>query len=208
MPYLSHVMKVAEAKHIATWHILYIQRRLGPDGELLDFRTFGRKELGDHVKPFDWAFKLWETSTYRMESTTLDQFCAEPFESDVPAKHFNLCANAMPLLNLPYMKPTTSEIETIQPPLDHILHSLVSGDQTDYMSFMKWLAHVVKHPNKKTRWMPFFIAPQWSCMGIIRAWLMVKMFEGLGLPATNFDLVTGKFNSDMMFKSLVFIGKP
>ena len=80
MPCLNHVMKVAEAKHIATWHILNIQRRLGPDGELLDFKTFGRKELGDHVKPVDWAFKLWETSTYRMESTTLNQFCAESFE--------------------------------------------------------------------------------------------------------------------------------
>ena len=72
------------------------------------------------------------------------------------------------------------------------------------MYFMKWLAHVVKHPNKKTRWMPFFIGPQGFGRGIMRAWLMVKMFEGLGLPATNFDSVTGKFNSDMMFKSLVF----
>ena len=188
--------------------LLYIQRRLGPDGEMLDFRTFSRKELGDHVKPFDWAFKLWETSTYRMESATLDQFCAEPFESDVPAKHFNLCANAMPLLSLPYMKPTISEIETIQPLLDHILHSLVSEDQTDYLSSMKWLAHVVKHPNMKTGWMPFFIGPQGSGKGIILAGLMVKMFEGLALHATNFDSVTGKFNSDMMFRSLVFIGKP
>ncbi len=187
---------------------MYIQRTLGPDGEMLDFRTFNRKELGDHVKPFEWAFKLWESSTYRMESATLDQFCAEPFESDVPAKHFNLCANAMPLLSLPYMKPTTSEIDTIQPLLDHIQQSLVSGDQTDYLSFMKWLAHVVKHPNKKTGWMPFFIGPQGSGKGIILAGLMVKMFEGLGLHATNFDSVTGKFNSDMMFKSLVFIGRP
>ena len=49
---------------------MYIQRRLGRDGEMLDFRTFSRKELGDHVKPFDWAFKLWESM---MESATLDQ---------------------------------------------------------------------------------------------------------------------------------------
>ena len=37
---------------------------------------------------------------------------------------------------------------------------------------------------------------------------MVKMLEGLGLHATNFDSVTGKFNNDMMFKSMVFLGKP
>lgn len=110
----------------------------------------------------------------------------------------------MPLLNLPYMQPTPSEIETIQPLLDNILHKV----QEDYDSFMRWLAHVVNHPNKKTGWLPFFIGPQGSGKGIILAGLMVKMFEGLGLHATNFDSVTGKFNSNMMYKSLVFIGKP
>jgi len=133
---------------------MYIQRRLGPDGEMLDFRTFSRKSLANHVKPFDWAFKLWESNTYRMESATLDQFCAEPFESDVPANAFNLCANAMPLLNLPYLKPTESEIETIQPLLDHIQDGLVLGEHTDYLFFMMWLSHVVRHPNKKTGCMP------------------------------------------------------
>ena len=80
---------------------MYIQRRLGLDGEILDSKTFGRKELADHVKPIDWASK-----------------------------------------------------------------------------------------------------------GIILAGLMVKMFEGLGLHNINFHSVMGKFNSDMMFKSLMFIGKP
>ena len=43
---------------------------------------------------------------------------------------------------------------------------------------------MTKHPNKKTGWMPFFIGPQGSGMGIILAGLMVKMFEGLGLVTT------------------------
>ena len=152
---------------------MYIQRRLGPDGEMLDFRTFSRKSLANHVKPFEWAFKLWETITYRMESTTLDQFCTEPFELDVPANAFNLCANAMPLLNLPYLKPTQSEIETIPPLLDHIKHSLVSREEANYQSFLMWLAHVVRRPNQKIGWMPFFIGPQGFGKGIILSGLMV-----------------------------------
>ena len=136
-----------------------------------------------------------------------EQLCAEPFELDVPANAFNLCANAMPLLNLPYLKPTDSEIDVIQPLLDHIRQSLASGVEKDYNSFMMWLAHVVRKPNVKTKRMPFFIGEQGSGKGIILSGLMVKMFGGLGLHATNFDSVTGKFNSDMMFKSLVFIGR-
>jgi len=55
--------------------------------------------------------------------------------------------------------------------------------------------------------MPFFIGEQGSGKGIILGGLMVKMFDTLGLHATDFGSVIGKFNSDMMFKCLVFIGK-
>lgn len=78
---------------------------------MLTFSSFSRKPPADHVKPFEWAFKMWETSTYKLESATLEQLCAEPFESDEPANAFNLCANAMPLLNLPYLRPTDSEMD-------------------------------------------------------------------------------------------------
>ena len=47
---------------------MFIERTLGPDGELLPFSSFSRKSLADHVKPFEWAFKMWETSTYRLLS--------------------------------------------------------------------------------------------------------------------------------------------
>jgi len=186
---------------------MFIEKYLGADGEMVDFRTFAKAKLSDHTKPFDWAFKLWEASTYRLEKATLDQFVAEPFAKDVPPKAFNLCAKAMPLLETPYLQPTAEEIAEIQPLLDHILASLVSGDQQDYDSFMGWLAHVVKHPNKKIGWMPFFIGEQGSGKGIILGGLMVKMFDKLGLHATNFGSVTGQFNSDLMLKCLVFIGK-
>ena len=131
---------------------MFIERRVGVDGQMLDFRTFSRKGLADHVKPYEWAFRMWEMSTYRLEQATLSKFVAEPFESDVPEGPFNLAANAMPLLNLPHLEPTTDEKQAIQPLLDHIKNSLLSGDQQDYESFMGWLAHVVKHPNKKIGW--------------------------------------------------------
>ena len=193
--YMSHFFVFIEKQ------LMFIERTLGPDGELLTFSSFSRKSLADHVKPFEWAFKMWETSTYRIESATLEQLCAEPFVSDVPANAFNLCANAMPLLSLPYLRPTDSEIDVIQPLLDHIKQSLVSGVEKDYNSFMMWLAQVVRKPNVKTKWVPFFIGEHGSGKGIILSGLMVKMFGGLGLHATKFDSVTGKFNSDTMLKA-------
>ncbi len=61
-----------------------------------------------------------------------EKFVAEPFEEDVPELAFNLCANAMAVLSLPYLEPTRDGKEAIQPLLDHILQSLVSGNQHDY----------------------------------------------------------------------------
>ena len=43
--------------------------------------------------------------------------------------------------------------------------------------------------------------------GINTEWSDGEDVRWIGLHATNFDSVTGKFNSDMMLKSLVFIGR-
>ena len=70
---------------------------------------------------------------------------------------------------------------------------------------MGWIAHVAKYPNKKIGWMPIFIGDQGIGKGIILGNLLIKIFDKLGIHCTNFGSVTQKFNSDLEFKSFVFV---
>lgn len=58
------------------------------------------------------------------------------------------------------------------------------------------------------RRMPIFIGDQGTEKGIILGNLLIKIFDKLGIHCTNFGSVTQKFNSDLEFKSFVFIGMP
>jgi len=51
-------------------------------------------------------------------------------------------------------------------------------------------------------------APRCIWKGIILGNLLIKIFDKLGIHCTNFGSVVEKFNSDMEFKSFLFIGQP
>jgi len=118
------------------------------------------------IRNYKWAFSSWEESDYKLEHATMARFCGEPFDVDVEPDEYNLCCNAMPLLLLPYERPSDDEIEQIAPQLEHIRDSLCAGSQEDYEVFMAWVAHVAKHPNKKIGWCPLFIGDQGTGKGI------------------------------------------
>ncbi len=53
--------------------------------------------------------------------------------------------------------------------------------------------------------MPLFIGDQGTGKGIILGALLVKIFDKLAIHCTNFGSVTTKFNSDLEYKSYVFV---
>jgi hypothetical protein len=55
------------------------------------------------------------------------------------------------------------------------------------------------------RRMPIFIGDQGTEKGIILGNLLIKIFDKLGIHCTNFGSVPQKFNSDLEFKSFVFV---
>ncbi|KAL0043400.1 hypothetical protein WJX79_003619 [Trebouxia sp. C0005] len=180
-------------------------RTLDTEGNMESFQAFPRGKIADTVKGYAWGFKIWEDSAYKVESATCTNFVGELFDDDVEPGEYNLSKNAMPYLLLPKDKPVKEELEQIQPLLDHIKGSLCVGEEEDYAVFMGWIAHVAKYPNKKIGWMPIFIGDQGTGKGIILGNLLIKIFDKLGIHCTNFGSVTQKFNSDLEFKSFVFI---
>jgi len=145
---------------------IYIYQTLEYDGKVEAYQAFPRGKIAQVVLSYKWAFSSWEESDYKLEHATMARFCGEPFDVDVEPDEYNLCCNAMPLLLLPYERPSDDEIEQIAPQLEHIRDSLCAGSQEDYEVFMAWVAHVAKHPNKKIGWCPLFIGDQGTGKGI------------------------------------------
>ncbi len=141
--YLSHYFKFIVRES------LYIMQTLNHEGDMETFQAF---QIADVVRGYKWAFTIWEESDYKLEYATCARFCGEPFDADVEEGDYNLSKNAMPYLNVPYEEPTSSEIEQLQPILDHIRSSLCADNHEDYEVFMAWIAHVAKWPNKKIGW--------------------------------------------------------
>ena len=118
---------------------------------------------------------------------------------------FNLLEGAMPLLDLPDKELTAAELLALKPILDHILNSMVSGNERDYNIFMDWIAFVAQKLDQKISYMPFFVGDENTGKGVILSKLLLPRFGKCGLHCTNFDSITCKFNAAMKFKSLVFV---
>ena len=131
---------------------LYIMQTLDNEGNVESFEAFKRATIKDTVRPYKWAFGIWEESSNKAENATFARFCGEAYEEDVEEGEHNPARNAMPYLKLPVQKPCDEEVEQIQPLLQHIRDSLCAGDEADFREFMAWIAHVAKFPNKKIGW--------------------------------------------------------
>jgi len=53
--------------------------------------------------------------------------------------------------------------------------------------------------------MPIFIGDQGTGKGIVLGNLLIKIFDKLEIHCTNFGSDTQKFNSDLEYKSFVFV---
>ena len=61
----------------------------------------------------------------------------KPIDTTTGVDEYNMCANKMPNLRLPYSVVSTEEMIIIQPLLDHIKDCLCAGVEEDYRHFMQ-----------------------------------------------------------------------
>ncbi len=152
--------------------------------------------------PYAWGFNIWNTSPTRTERL---RFVGKPIDTTTGADEYNMCANKMPNLRIPYSAVTPKELTIIQPLLDHIKHCLCSGVEEDYRHFMQWLGHLAQKPDRKTGWTPLFESEQGVGKGLIFSGLLKGIFQDLALHVTNFKGVVSRFNGQLAMKTFVFV---
>lgn len=132
---------------------MYVLQEFQND-EVFDYKLHTGAQLKDIVRPYKWAFEIWDGSHLRESLATKKKFTANPWDDRTAPDEYNLCQGMMPLLRVPPRDLSPAEVAQIQPLLDHIKNCLAAGSVSDYTNLMCWFAHVVQHPELKIGWCP------------------------------------------------------
>ncbi|DBB10667.1 TPA: hypothetical protein ACH3X3_007171 [Trebouxia sp. C0006] len=130
---------------------LYVVKQLQHSSTIVDeFTVYSSNKF----KASSWAITVRQHSTAKAVKQRL---AGNPYRERVAANEFNLLAGAMPLLDLPDRDLTEAEELALKDILDHILNSLVSGNQRDYDIFMDWMDYIAQNPDRKIAYMHVFM---------------------------------------------------
>lgn len=128
---------------------VYVRQYL-EDDSISHYKDYSADRLKNVVKPFKWAFDIWDASAYIEVYATKRKFGGSPWDDGLPADEYNRCQGAMPFLKLADQKPAEEDMKVIEPLLQHIRDCLCAGNEQNYQYFMAWVAHIAHHPDKKT----------------------------------------------------------
>ena len=198
--YLSHYFVFIKDPSV------YVSQMLDSDDfSVSHYKDYSTDKLKNVTKPFQWAFNIWDQSAYRTLYGSKRTFGGSPWADKLPEDEYNQCANAMPLLAQPVQTPTSEELLLIQPLLQHIHNCLCGSNDTYFQQFMAWTAHIAQQPDKKIGWAPVFMSEQGVGKGMILAHLYRGVFGQLAHHVVNFDCLTNHFNSELAWRSFIFI---
>ena len=194
--YLGNFLVFVEGPNV------YVKQFLDDDGLVADFNRYKADAIKSVVTPYAWGFNIWNTSPTRTERL---RFVGKPIDNTTGPDEYNMCANKMPNLRIPYAVVTAEELTIIQPLLDHIKDCLCAGVEEDFAHFMQWLGHLAQKPDRKTGWTPLFESEQGVGKGLIFSGLLKGIFQDLALHVTNFKGVVNRFNGQLAMKTFVFV---
>lgn len=158
---------------------LYVVKQLQYSSTISDkFVVYQANRFKTAFQASSYCINIWQHSTGKQVRQRL---AGNPYRERVAPDEFNLPDGAMPLLDLPDRQLTAAELLVLQPILDHMLNSMVSGKQSDCDIFMDWCAWVAQHPDKKIGYMPFFVGDECTGKGVILSKLLLPLFGKCGL---------------------------
>ena len=158
--YISHFIVFVSTPSV------YVVQTRDSDGDVATYHRYDGNKLKNVVKPFEQAFKLWDSSHLRQSMGTKVKFVGNPWDNRVSPNEYNLCSNMMPLLKTERRTLTDADLLELEPILAHIRDVLCAGVSEDFNNLMAWLAHVVQDPAEKTGWCPVIISDQGTGKGV------------------------------------------
>lgn len=147
--------------------------------------------------PYCFWFDTWNRSPQRRMFSKVVSVPGKPLAID---RNYNIAANLMPNLHIPMRRLSPSDIDSIQPLLEHQRQYLCGGNSDVFDYWMLWQARIIQRPSEKTGVAPLFFGTQGCGKGIICNSLFGRIWQGHHTQITDFDAAVGHFNSHLKNK--------